>query len=171
MGPGILSVSMKLTASFDNNHLPIRESYVNDDVATYVVAGNCILATFLKFQPWPVLRLPVCPDPSFPLVHAAKQVRVWACIEGSGDQTNYVHVHTYACVCTAVNTCMYTAESLQIVFVSLTSNNTWIPALKGGSHYVIVVRIGPENPSVHTVVVNGNVERPPETLSYDDGGC
>ena len=37
--------------------------------------------------PGPVLRLSVCPDPSFPLAHAVKRVRVCTCIEGSGDQT------------------------------------------------------------------------------------
>ena len=75
-------------ARFDNNRLLTKECYVNDDDATYVVAGNCILTPFLKFQPWSVLRLPVCPDPSFPLAHAVIRVRVCACIEGSGRHCN-----------------------------------------------------------------------------------
>ena len=33
---------------------------------------------------FPVIAL----SPSFPLAHAVKRVRVCACIEGSGDQTN-----------------------------------------------------------------------------------
>ena len=36
--------------------------------------------------PRPVLRLPVCPDPSFPLAHAVKRVCVCAYIEGSGTK-------------------------------------------------------------------------------------
>ena len=57
-----LESSLKLT----DNQLLTKECYIKDDVATQVVAGNCILTPFLKFQPWPLLRLPVCPDPSFP---------------------------------------------------------------------------------------------------------